>query len=58
MLRKSSGFDSHHRLHRYRWEMLVGDEYAVVGYDVAETDEEGKVRRVLSFFEPLPPMAD
>lgn len=50
----SSGVDSHHNLHRYDWEIIVGGNVLLRGFDVTETDAELKVRRVLGFFGPLP----
>lgn len=50
----SSGVDSHHNLHRYGWEIIVGGNVLLPGFDVTETDAELKVRRVLGFFGPLP----
>jgi SnoaL-like domain len=56
-LRKTSGVDSHHSLHRYTWDITVGTKLLVSGFDVSETDAEGKVKRVLGFFGPLPAAA-
>ncbi len=50
----ASGVDSHHHLHRYAWELHVGDKLVVAGYDVVEIDDEQKIVSVLSFFGPLP----
>ncbi|MGM9482664.1 hypothetical protein ACS5PN_15835 [Roseateles sp. NT4] len=51
----ASGVDSHHQLHRYAWELHVG-ERRLSGYDVVELDENGRMAAVLSFFGPLPPL--
>ncbi len=56
-VRRTSGVDSHHNLHRYSWAIDVGSKLLVAGYDVAETDQDGKVARVLGFFGPLPGLA-
>jgi hypothetical protein len=53
-IRRASGIDSHHNLHRYNWEITVGGKVFLAGSDVAETAEDGKVCRVLGFFGPLP----
>lgn len=50
----ASGVDSHHHLHRYAWELRVG-ERKLTGCDVVEVDGEGRIAAVLSFFGPLPP---
>jgi len=52
---RASAVDSHHRLHRYAWEIHRGDELFLPGFDVVETDEKGRVIRVEGFFGPLPP---
>lgn len=49
-----SGVDSHHNLYRYTWRIANDGEIVLDGFDVTETDEHGKVRRVLGFFGPLP----
>ena len=53
-----SGIDSHHRLHRYAWEIYRGEELFLPGFDVVEVDDDGRVIRVEGFFGPLPPKAD
>ncbi len=50
----ASGVDSHHHLHRYAWQLHVGDQLIVAGYDVVEIDDAQKMVSVLSFFGPLP----
>ncbi len=56
-LRRSSGVDSHHDLHRYSWEIAMRGKVFLVGFDATETRADGKVCRVLGFFGPLPPLA-
>jgi len=51
---RTSGVDSHHRLHRYSWQISHDGEIVVPGFDVTEVDKDGKVVRVLGFFGPLP----
>ena len=53
---RASGIDSHHRLHRYTWEIHRGDELLVAGFDVVEVDGDGRVIRVEGFFGTLPPL--
>jgi hypothetical protein len=54
VIRRASGIDSHHNLHRYSWEISAKGKVVLVGFDVAEVDADGKVRRVLGFFAQLP----
>jgi SnoaL-like domain len=54
---RTSGVDTHHDLHRYSWHIVVGQQVVVAGFDVVETDAEGRVRRVLGFFGPLPALS-
>ncbi len=51
---RTSGVDSHHGLHRYSWAIHRDGELVLPGFDVVETDAEGRVARVLGFFGPLP----
>ncbi len=51
---RTSGVDSHHRLHRYSWQISRDGEVLLPGFDVTEVDDDGKVTRVLGFFGPLP----
>jgi hypothetical protein len=48
------GFDSHHGLHRYSWQISRDGEVVLPGFDATEVDDDGKVTRVLGFFGPLP----
>jgi hypothetical protein len=57
VIRRASGIDSHHNLHRYGWEISVAGKVFLVGFDVAETAEDGKVCRVLGFFGQLPSLS-
>ena len=50
----SSGFDAHHGLHRYHWEIHQGEDLLVAGFDVTEIDSEGQISRVEGFFGPIP----
>ena len=51
---RTSGVDSHHRLHRYSWQITRDGELVLPGFDVTEVDDDGRVTRVLGFFGPLP----
>lgn len=55
---RTSGVDSHHGLHRYSWAIDRGEERLMAGFDVTETDAEGRVVQVLGFFGPLPGKGD
>jgi hypothetical protein len=57
LVRRTSGFDSHHRQHRYSWEIAVRSRVILVGFDVTETNAAGKVQKVVGFFGPLPALA-
>jgi hypothetical protein len=50
---RASEIDSHHRLHRYHWAIHRDGALLLPGFDVVETDPEGRVARVLGFFGPL-----
>ncbi len=45
--------DSHNNLHRYGWAIHRDGELVLPGFDVTETNDEGRVVRVLGFFGPL-----
>ena len=50
----SSGFDAHHGLHRYHWEIHQGDDLLISGFDVTQIDPDGKISRVEGFFGEIP----
>jgi len=47
---RTSGVDSQHNFHRYHWAIHQNGELLIVGFDVTETDAEGKVLCVVGFF--------
>ncbi len=49
-----SGVDSQHRFHRYHWAIHQEGELILSGFDVTETDAEGKVVCVIGFFGEVP----
>ena len=51
---RTSGVDSHHGLHRYSWAIHRDGALILAGFDVTETDANGRVTQVLGFFGPLP----
>jgi hypothetical protein len=57
VIRRASGIDSHHNLHRYSWEISAAGKVFLVGFDVAETAADGKVCKVLGFFGQLPDLS-
>jgi SnoaL-like protein len=47
--------DAHHRLARFRWGLGARDaEPVVVGFDVAVTDEDGRLVSVFGFLDKVP----
>lgn len=47
--------DSHHSQARFTWGLgPAGAEPVVVGFDVAVTDEDGRLRNVLGFLDKVP----
>ena len=51
---RASGVDSQHGFHRYHWAIHQGEELLLAGFDVTQTDEEGRVVCVIGFFGPVP----
>jgi hypothetical protein len=53
--RRSSGVDAHHGFARYAWQLISPADVVVLeGFDVAQTNDQGKLQRVVGFFGPLP----
>ncbi len=50
---RESRVDSQHNFHRYHWAIHQNGELLVAGFDVAQTDEDGKVLCVIGFFGEL-----
>ncbi len=47
--------DAHHRQARFTWGLSpAGTEPQVVGFDVAVTDEDGRIATVLGFLDKVP----
>jgi hypothetical protein len=47
--------DAHHNQARFGWGLgLAGEEPVVVGFDVALTDEAGRITQVLGFLDKVP----
>lgn len=52
---RTTGIDAHHGVARYGWELRNPDDQAVItGVDVAETNGECRLVRIVGFFGPLP----
>lgn len=47
---RTSGVDSQHNFHRYHWAIHQDGMLLVSGFDVTETDDDGKVVCVIGFF--------
>ena len=53
--RRVSGVDVHHGHLRFAWELVAPDgEVALVGLDVGELADDGRLRAVTGFFGALP----
>ena len=51
----TSGVDEHHGFMRYAWTIVGADGSALLeGIDFAELGSDGRLRRVIMFFGPLP----
>jgi nuclear transport factor 2 (NTF2) superfamily protein len=48
--------DAHHNVVRFRWELVPasGGESVAVGFDVAETADDGRIATVLGFLDKAP----
>ena len=51
---RTSGVDSQHNFHRYHWAIHQNGELLINGFDVAQTDDDGKVVCVIGFFGDIP----
>ena len=50
----TSGTDEHHGFVRYSWELRSAQSVVLDGFDVAELAADGRLRRVVQFFGPMP----
>jgi hypothetical protein len=54
----TSGLDAHNGFVRYGWTIVSSEGASLLdGIDVAELGADGRLRRVVMFFGPLPPRA-
>ena len=51
---RTSEVDSQHNFHRYHWAIHQEGQLLLSGFDVTETDEQGKVTCVIGFFGEVP----
>ena len=51
---RTSGVDSQHNFHRYHWAIHQEDQLLLSGFDVTETDGQGKITCVIGFFGEVP----
>jgi nuclear transport factor 2 (NTF2) superfamily protein len=56
VFRLLDGIDAHHNVLRFRWELVPesGGESVAVGFDVAETDDDGRIACVVGFLDKAP----
>ena len=53
--RAVSGVDAHHDVARWSWELITADgTVAAVGHDSVQLADDGRIRRFVGFFGPLP----
>lgn len=53
----SSGVDLHHRMLRFRWQMIGPDGTVTLeGMDFGEVGDDGRLQRIVGFFGPFPPL--
>lgn len=51
---RTSGVDSQHNFHRYHWAISQNGLLLISGFDVTETNADGKVVCVIGFFGEVP----
>jgi hypothetical protein len=52
----TSGVDAHDDLFRFAWVMRKGGEVVLEGMDFGELAPDGRIRRIVGFFGPFPPV--
>ena len=53
---QASAVDTHGAVFRFAWVMRKGDEIALEGVDFGELAGDGRIRRIVGFFGPFPPL--
>lgn len=50
------GVDSNHNIARFQWELVpaAGGESVAIGSDVAAISEDGRIRSIYGFLDPVP----
>jgi hypothetical protein len=53
---RGATFDEHHSVVRFTWDLVPapGAEPVVIGFDVAEVNEEGQISNVYGFIDKMP----
>jgi hypothetical protein len=56
VFRLRDGIDSHHNIARFGWELVPADggESVAEGFDVAVTEDGGRIRSILGFLDKAP----
>jgi SnoaL-like domain len=56
VFRPLDGVDAHHNVARFRWELVPaeGGEPVAIGFDVAITDGDGRIGKVIGFLDKAP----
>jgi hypothetical protein len=52
----TSGVDAHARVFRFSWVMRKADDIVLEGVDFGELAPDGRIRRIVGFFGPFPPL--
>lgn len=50
----TSGVDEHHGFVRYGWTLRNADSVILTGFDAGELAADGRLRRIVQFFGPMP----
>ena len=53
---QASAVDAHDAVFRFAWLMHNGDEVVLEGVDFGELAPDGRIRRIVGFFGPFPPL--
>ena len=53
---QASAVDAHGDVFRFAWVMRDGAEVTLEGMDFGEVAPDGRIRRIVGFFGPFPPM--
>jgi hypothetical protein len=56
VFRLVDGVDAHHNVARFRWKLVPADggESVAIGFDVAVTNEDGRIGSVVGFLDKAP----